>query len=68
MMTFDEVNTRIDQPMEHDIHRGIVWYSDVALNTKNQTKQILIKTYHREFKTFYPVHQLYGQGELWSTK
>ena len=22
-MTFDEVNTRIDQPMEHDIHRGI---------------------------------------------
>jgi hypothetical protein len=21
-MTFDEVNTRIDQPMEHDIHRG----------------------------------------------
>ena len=23
LMTFDEVNTRIDQPMEHDIHRGI---------------------------------------------
>ena len=22
-MTFDEVNTRIDQPMEHDIPRGI---------------------------------------------
>ena len=22
LMTFDEVNTRIDQPMEHDIHRG----------------------------------------------
>jgi hypothetical protein len=22
-MTFDEVNTRIDQPMGHDIHRGI---------------------------------------------
>jgi len=22
-MTFNEVNTRIDQPMEHDIHRGI---------------------------------------------
>ena len=22
-MTFDEVNTKIDQPMEHDIHRGI---------------------------------------------
>jgi len=22
-MTFDEVNTRINQPMEHDIHRGI---------------------------------------------
>jgi len=22
-MTFDEVNTRIDQPMEHDIHQGI---------------------------------------------
>ena len=22
-MTFDEVNTRIDQPMEHDIDRGI---------------------------------------------
>ena len=22
-MTFDEVNTRIDQPMEQDIHRGI---------------------------------------------
>ena len=22
-MTFHEVNTRIDQPMEHDIHRGI---------------------------------------------
>ena len=22
-MAFDEVNTRIDQPMEHDIHRGI---------------------------------------------
>ena len=21
-MTFDEVNTRIDQPMEHDIHLG----------------------------------------------
>ena len=21
-MTFHEVNTRIDQPMEHDIHRG----------------------------------------------
>ena len=23
LMTFHEVNTRIDQPMEHDIHRGI---------------------------------------------
>ena len=23
LMTFDEVNTRIDQPMEHDINRGI---------------------------------------------
>jgi hypothetical protein len=23
-MTFHEVNTRIDQPMEHDIHRGIL--------------------------------------------
>ena len=23
LMTFDEVNTRNDQPMEHDIHRGI---------------------------------------------
>jgi hypothetical protein len=23
LMTFDEVNTWIDQPMEHDIHRGI---------------------------------------------
>ena len=23
LMTFDEVNTRIDQPIEHDIHRGI---------------------------------------------
>jgi hypothetical protein len=23
LMTFDDVNTRIDQPMEHDIHRGI---------------------------------------------
>jgi hypothetical protein len=23
LMTFDEVNTRIDQPMEHDIHRDI---------------------------------------------
>jgi hypothetical protein len=23
LMTFDEVNTRIDQPMEHDIHQGI---------------------------------------------
>jgi len=23
LMTFDEVNTRIDQPMEHDIQRGI---------------------------------------------
>ena len=23
LMTFDEVNTRIDQPMEKDIHRGI---------------------------------------------
>ena len=22
LMTFDEVNTRINQPMEHDIHRG----------------------------------------------
>ena len=22
LMTFDEVNTRIDQPMEHDIHLG----------------------------------------------
>ena len=22
-MTFDEVNIRIDQPMEHDINRGI---------------------------------------------
>ena len=22
LMTFDEMNTRIDQPMEHDIHRG----------------------------------------------
>ena len=22
LMTYDEVNTRIDQPMEHDIHRG----------------------------------------------
>ena len=21
-MTFHEVNTRLDQPMEHDIHRG----------------------------------------------
>ena len=23
LMTFDEVNTRINLPMEHDIHRGI---------------------------------------------
>jgi hypothetical protein len=23
LMTFHEVNTQIDQPMEHDIHRGI---------------------------------------------
>ena len=23
LMTFDEVNTRNDQPMEHNIHRGI---------------------------------------------
>jgi hypothetical protein len=23
LITFDEVNTRIDQPVEHDIHRGI---------------------------------------------
>ena len=23
LMTFDEVNTRIDQPMKHDIHRDI---------------------------------------------
>jgi hypothetical protein len=23
LMTFDEVNTRNDQPMEQDIHRGI---------------------------------------------
>ena len=23
LITFDEVNTRIDQPMEHDIHQGI---------------------------------------------
>jgi hypothetical protein len=23
LMTFDEVNTRVDQPMEHDIHRCI---------------------------------------------
>jgi hypothetical protein len=23
LMSFDEVNTRIDQPMEHDSHRGI---------------------------------------------
>ena len=23
LMTFDEMNTRIDQPMEHDIHRVI---------------------------------------------
>ena len=23
LTAFDEVNTRIDQPMEHDIHRGI---------------------------------------------
>jgi hypothetical protein len=23
LMTFDKVNTRIDQPMEHDIHLGI---------------------------------------------
>ena len=23
LMTFHEVNTKIDQPMEHDIHRGI---------------------------------------------
>ena len=22
LMTFDEANTRIDQPMGHDIHRG----------------------------------------------
>ena len=25
LMTFDEVNTRIDQPMEHDIHLGVVF-------------------------------------------
>ena len=24
LMTFDEVNTRIDQPMEHVIHLGIL--------------------------------------------
>ena len=24
-MIFDEVNTRIDQPMEHDIHRDMGW-------------------------------------------
>jgi len=29
-MTFDEVNTRIDQPMEHDIHRDIRY--DIKLN------------------------------------
>jgi hypothetical protein len=26
LMTFDEMNTRIDQPMEHDIHRVIRWW------------------------------------------
>ena len=32
-MTFDEVDTRFDQPMEHDSHRGIdqALYSLTAL-------------------------------------
>jgi hypothetical protein len=28
LMTFDEVNTRIGQPMEHDIHRGILVFTE----------------------------------------
>ena len=28
-MTFDEVNTRIDQPMEHDMHRGILVLTEI---------------------------------------
>jgi hypothetical protein len=30
-MTFDVVNTRIDQPMEHDIHRGMMAPSEVNI-------------------------------------
>jgi hypothetical protein len=33
-MTFDEVNAMIDQPMEHDIQRGIdycIIFYDIAL-------------------------------------
>jgi hypothetical protein len=35
LMTFDEVNTRIDQPMKHDIHRGIQ-SSETSFSTYKQ--------------------------------
>ena len=34
-MTFDEMNTRIDQPMEHDIHRGRITSLEGVFQEKN---------------------------------
>jgi hypothetical protein len=39
-MTFDEVNTRIDQPMEHDIHRGIPNKMEISFAPKHRTKEL----------------------------
>ena len=47
-MTFDEVNSRIDQPMEHDIHRGIRYLKCIMIrfigNCNYSLKSMLVDT------------------------
>jgi hypothetical protein len=38
LMTFDDVNTMIDQPMEHDIHRGIRREYHVRAQTEHKDR------------------------------
>jgi hypothetical protein len=41
LITFDEVNTRIDQPMEHDIHWGIRGWS-ILVFTEIESLTVLL--------------------------
>ena len=70
-MTFHEVNTRLDQPMEHDIHRGLInpcihrnWKPLTVLlyDIKSNLSQYSILLNNKEFRFF-----LIGLSSIFST-